>query len=196
MREPDHGRSRCRSAPIAAISHHAYAGPVLPPRWESGYAARLVPPGVMQPRGQVPPPVLLSAGGTEPGHGRRLRLTVAKPTLAAERRGASGPATVPAVIVSGAGTRLASVRAALTLALHASRSASPASELQAIEELLAGGGEAADKVKRIAEETGMPVQTVRRRLRLRALSPALRKAFEAGELAATVAEAAAKLTDA
>jgi hypothetical protein len=39
----------------------------------------------------------------------------------------------------------------------------------------------------------MPVQTVRRRLRLRTLSPGLRRAFDAGQLPASVAEAAARL---
>jgi hypothetical protein len=39
----------------------------------------------------------------------------------------------------------------------------------------------------------MPVQTVRRRLRLRSLSPGLRRAFDSGQIAASVAEAAARL---
>ena len=40
----------------------------------------------------------------------------------------------------------------------------------------------------------MSAQTIRRRLRLRRLSPALRAAFEQGEITTSVAEAAARLT--
>jgi hypothetical protein len=40
----------------------------------------------------------------------------------------------------------------------------------------------------------MPQQTVRRRLRLRALSPTLRAAFDRGQITAGVAEATARLT--
>ena len=90
------------------------------------------------------------------------------------------PAQVDALVLhSPAGTR-GEVRGGLALALHASRGPSPASELHAIEAILAAGGpdgEAAT-VKQIAAQTGMSVQTVRRRLRLRSLTPALRAAFD------------------
>jgi hypothetical protein len=90
------------------------------------------------------------------------------------------------------------VRSGLTLALHASRSPSPASELRAIETILeaANGQEEATTVKQIAAQTGLSVQTVRRRLRLRSLTPGLRDAFDRGELTARVAEAAARLPQA
>jgi hypothetical protein len=82
----------------------------------------------------------------------------------------------------------------MTLALHASRGPSPASELQAIEAILAQGDEEARTIKEIAGQTGMAVQTVRRRLRLRYLIPALRAAFDLGEISVSIAEAAARLT--
>ncbi|HET6870146.1 MAG TPA: hypothetical protein VFH80_29810, partial [Solirubrobacteraceae bacterium] len=50
--------------------------------------------------------------------------------------------------------------------------------------------------KEIAAQTGMSVQTVRRRLRLRSLTPALRAAFDEGKITASLAEAAARLPDA
>jgi ParB-like chromosome segregation protein Spo0J len=106
------------------------------------------------------------------------------------------PARIDALVLSGSGVERAEARDGLTLALHAVRSASPASELAAIETILSGRGAepVADTVKEIARQTGMPVQTVHRRLRLRRLSPGLRHAFDVGEITATVAEAAARLT--
>jgi ParB family transcriptional regulator, chromosome partitioning protein len=112
--------------------------------------------------------------------------------LAAEGRWASPP-RLDVVIVHGLdGADLAP--AGMVLALHASRSSSPASELQAIEAILAQGNEEARTIKEIAAQTGMPVQTVRRRLRLRNLIPALRAAFDLGEISVSDAEAAARLT--
>jgi hypothetical protein len=108
------------------------------------------------------------------------------------------PARVDALVVGGGKSARREVRGGLTLALHASRTPSPASELQAIEAVLdAGGadGEAAT-VKEIAAQTGMSLQTGRRRLRLRSLTPALRAAFDGGKIAASAAEAAARLPEA
>jgi len=106
------------------------------------------------------------------------------------------PPHIDALVLSGSGVEREDTRDGLTLALHAARSASPASELAAIEAILARRGDeaVATTVKEIAAGTGMPVQTVQRRLRLRQLSPALRGAFDRGEITATVAEAAARLT--
>jgi hypothetical protein len=89
------------------------------------------------------------------------------------------------------------VRSGLTLALHASRSASPASELQAIESILQADASAdeAATVKEIAAQTGISVQTVHRRLRLRSLTAGLRAAFDEGRITAGVAEKAARLSD-
>lgn len=89
------------------------------------------------------------------------------------------------------------MRGGLTLALHASRSASPASELQAIETILesSGGDVETPTVKEIAPQTGISVQTVRRRLRLRSLSAGLRAAFDEARITASVAEAAARLPE-
>ena len=106
--------------------------------------------------------------------------------------------TVDALIVEGRQTGRREVRGGLTLALHASRTASPASELQAIETILETGGAESESftVKEIAAQTGMSVQTVRRRLRLRSLTPALRAAFVEGTITASLAEAAARLPEA
>jgi ParB-like chromosome segregation protein Spo0J len=106
--------------------------------------------------------------------------------------------TVDALIIEDRQTGRREVRGGLTLALHASRSASPASELQAIETILETGGAESEAVmvKEIAAQTGMSVQTVRRRLRLRSLTPALRAAFDEGKITASLAEAAARLPEA
>lgn len=108
------------------------------------------------------------------------------------------PAHVDALLVEGRQTARHEVRGGLTLALHASRSASPASELQAIEVILQAGGSdgEAATAKEIAAQTGMSLQTVRRRLRLRSLTPPLRAAFDEGKITASVAEAAARLPEA
>jgi ParB-like chromosome segregation protein Spo0J len=106
--------------------------------------------------------------------------------------------TVDALIVEGRQTGRREVCGGLTLALHATRTASPASELHAIETILGTGGAESEPatVKEIAAQTGMSVQTVRRRLRLRSLTPALRAAFDGGKITASLAEAAARLPDA
>jgi hypothetical protein len=89
------------------------------------------------------------------------------------------------------------VRGGLALALHATRSASPASELRVIEANLKTGGAdgEATTVKEIAAQTGMSIQTVRRRLRLRSLTPALRDAFNDWRITASVTEPAARLPE-
>jgi ParB-like chromosome segregation protein Spo0J len=108
------------------------------------------------------------------------------------------PALIDALVLASADSRREEVQAGLTLALHATRSGSPASELRAIEAIIEhGGGEGeAATVREIAAQTGMSVQTVRRRLRLRGLIPALRVSFEEGRITAAVAEAAARLSEA
>jgi ParB-like chromosome segregation protein Spo0J len=108
------------------------------------------------------------------------------------------PARVEALVIEGHNTtRRGEVRGGLTLALHASRSPSPASELQAIETILAVAGADGETatVKQIAAQTGLSAQTVRRRLKLRALIADLRQAFDEGLVAASVAEAAARLPE-
>jgi len=104
------------------------------------------------------------------------------------------PARVDALIVHGLDDSAETIPAGITLALHATRSDSPASELEAIEHILEHGSEEANTIKQIAAQTRMPVQTVRRRLRLRNLTPALRSAFDRGAITVSVAEAAARLT--
>jgi ParB-like chromosome segregation protein Spo0J len=107
------------------------------------------------------------------------------------------PPRVDALVIDDQDAARREVHGGLTLALHASRSASPASELTAIEAILAAGESECDAatVKEIAAQTGISVQTVRRRLRLRSLSAGLRAAFEEARITASVAEAAARLPD-
>jgi len=140
-------------------------------------------PGSQRSRRQQPYPIV---------EGRRRAKAVA--LLAAEKDGA--PARLEALIVSGVGTERTAVLAALALALHASRDDSPASELAAIEAIITTAGETsqATTIKQIAEQTGMPAQTIKRRLRLRNLVGELRQAFDQGKLTPSVAEAAARLS--
>jgi ParB-like chromosome segregation protein Spo0J len=104
---------------------------------------------------------------------------------------------VSALVLGGAQTGRSEVRGGLMLALHASRSASPASELRAIESILHAdrNGDETVAVKEIAAQTGISVQTVRRRLRLRSLTAGLRAAFDEARITPGVAEKAARLSD-
>ena len=106
-------------------------------------------------------------------------------------------ATIAAVIVNDGGSERRAVLAGLALALHAGRSPSPASELEAIEEVLTTdrADAQANTVNTSAAQTGMSAQTIRRRLRLRRHSPILRDAFATGKLTTSVAEAAARLSE-
>lgn len=124
--------------------------------------------------------------------GRRRAKAIAILTSEGELR---PPATVDAAIVSGYGTSRRAIRAALALALHATRSASPASELAAIETILeaAGAENEAVTVRELAAQTGFSQQTVQRRLRLRRLIPTLRTPFDRGAIRTGVAEVAARL---
>ena len=136
-------------------------------------------------------------GGTRSGRyelveGRRRRKAIAQLT---EEGQWPAPPHVEALILDAAKPVRREVRGGLALALHATRSASPASELREIEAILKSGDPDGDvaTIKEIAAQTGMSVQTVRRRLRLRSLTPAIRDAFEQGRVTASVAEAAARL---
>lgn len=124
--------------------------------------------------------------------GRRRAKAVA---LLAEDGRWPAPPQIEALVIRGRDASRHEVRGGLTLALHASRSPSPASELQAIETIIAVGGVDGETamVKQIAAQIGLSVQTVRRRLRLRSLIADLRQAFDKGRIPASVAEAAARL---
>jgi ParB-like chromosome segregation protein Spo0J len=147
--------------------------------------------GLLQPVVVVP----ARSGRYRVVEGRRRCKAIAQLAEADDARRAP---TVDALIVEGRQTSRSEVCGGLTLALHASRTASPASELQAIETILETGGAETEPatVKEIAAQTGMSVQTVRRRLRLRSLTPALRAAFDEGTITASLAEAAARLPEA
>jgi ParB-like chromosome segregation protein Spo0J len=147
--------------------------------------------GLLQPVVVVP----ARSGRYRVVEGRRRCKAIAQLAEADDRR--MSP-TVDALIVEGRQTGHREVCGGLTLALHATRTASPASELQAIEAILATRGADSEPVtvKEIAAQTGMSVQTVRRRLRLRSLTTGLRAAFDEGRITASVAEAAARLPEA
>lgn len=127
------------------------------------------------------------------GEGRRRTKALA---ILIDRGEWERPLAVPAVVMSAPGcTRPAIRAAAVALAMHGTRSESPASELHAIETILQAA-EADDEsvtVKQIAAETGMSSQTIYRRLRLHTLIAPLRRAFDRGEIGATVAAGAARL---
>jgi ParB-like nuclease domain len=126
--------------------------------------------------------------------GRRRTKAVA---ILVERGEWLTPVRIPAMIITGPDTTRRAVRAAATLTAHGTRSASPASELAAIEAIIAEAGEQDEAVtaREIARQTGMSQQTVRQRLRLRELHPQLRAAFDEGVLGAAIAEAAVKLSE-
>lgn len=144
--------------------------------------------GLLQPIIAVPAP----GGRFRIVDGRRRAKAIAQ---LADHGDWRAPPTVDLLILKGSEAARRSVRCGLALALHASRSPSPASELQAIETILdtAQHQEEASTVKQIAAQTGLSVQTVRRRLRLRSLTAGLRQAFDEARLPASVAEAAARL---
>ena len=125
-------------------------------------------------------------------NGRRRAKAISQ--LAEEKQWPAPPA-VDLLILDGADTARRSVRSGLTLALHASRSASPASELAAIEAIIEAGGREGEAatIKEISAHTGMSLQTVRGGCACRRSPRGLREAFDQGKLAASVAEAAARL---
>lgn len=93
---------------------------------------------------------------------------------------------IPVRIISGRETILDPI---LVLQTNNQRSSNPVSELQAIEKLVDEGAEDRD----LTQATGLTKQQVTARLRLRALHPALREAWEAGKMGLKGAEAAARL---
>lgn len=119
--------------------------------------------GKVRPGGGV---VVVSGGSGryELVEGRRRCKAIAQ--LAGEDRWPA-PAQLEALILDAAKPVRREVRGGLALALHATRSASPASELREIEAILKSGatdGEVAT-VKEIAAQTGMSIQTVCRAAR-------------------------------
>ena len=84
----------------------------------------------------------------------------------------------------------AKVGAIITLVANFQRSNNPPSELHAIEQLLKRKGV---NPQLIAEQLGVPIQTIEKRLKLKALVPELRAAFDTYKIAVSVAEAAARL---
>ena len=178
-------RLRRQSLPLEAIDGFEDAAPSAKLR-ELIRDLGLLQPIVVAPCG---------SGSYRVVEGRRRCKAIAQLAEAGEW---PAPACVDVLVIDGNQSGRREVRGGLTLALHASRSPSPASELHAIETILRAGGSESEAatVKEIAAQTGMSVQTIRRRLRLRSLTPALRAAFDDGAITASVAEAAARLPNA
>lgn len=129
--------------------------------------------------GLIQPPIVVKRGdGYEIVDGRRR--------IAAARM--AGLVDIPIRIVSADALGATD---ALTLTANATRAENPASELAAIEKLVALGFD----IKEIAKTTGMKSATIQKRLRLRSLTPRLRSAFDSGAIPVGVAEEAAKLPD-
>jgi hypothetical protein len=80
--------------------------------------------------------------------------------------------------------------AVVGLTTNAVRKPNPLEELRRIETLLDQGASEGQ----IAKATGMPLGTIRKRLKLKRLAPELRAALDEGRVAVSVAEQAAKLT--
>ena len=94
-----------------------------------------------------------------------------------------GMSYIPAIIESGESL------ASAALSDHALRRENPAADLKHIESLLDLGY----SDKQIAQATGLTLGTIRSRLRLRDLHPALREALDEGAISMSVAEQARKL---
>lgn len=93
--------------------------------------------------------------------------------------------TIPARVVQMDGSG-----AAITLMMNAQRSDNPIHELAEIESLVKFGAD----LKLIASATGMPLGTIRKRLKLQSLILPLRLALDQGKVAVSVAERIAGLT--
>ncbi|MBA7539990.1 hypothetical protein ES705_32279 [subsurface metagenome] len=82
-------------------------------------------------------------------------------------------------------------RPTMVIALNNLQSANPVAELEAIEALIEEGA----SEKQISEATGLPLSTIRKRLKLQRLNPDLRKGLKKGEIAVSVAEKASDLPE-
>lgn len=83
-------------------------------------------------------------------------------------------------------------RSLIQLSSHALRSKNPVAEYDAIMALMGAGATEAD----IARETGMPVGTIRNRLKLSGLIDELERAFRKGDMPVSVAQEACRLPEA
>jgi ParB-like chromosome segregation protein Spo0J len=112
------------------------------------------------------------------------RMTVIDGNRRLKAARAAGLETIPAMVYQMDGSS-----AAITLMMNAVRSDNPLHELASIESMIRFG---ADE-KLIANATGMPVATIRKRLKLQALILPLRLGVDQGKIAVSVAERAATL---
>lgn len=81
------------------------------------------------------------------------------------------------------------VASAMSISENVQRSANPLTDLQAIESMVRAGASEQD----IADQLHLPIGTIRSRMRLASLRPALRSALEQGTMAPSTAERAAGL---
>jgi len=115
-----------------------------------------------------------------------LRRTAALIDLAREQGQSLEDSTVSAKVYATGADHFVPLA---TLTSNHVRSTNAAAELRAIEQLLKAGL----SEQHIAHQTGIRLSTIRRRMKLLRLSPALRRAFDDGRVATGVAEKAARL---
>jgi len=132
-------------------------------------------------------PVLLLNPGPESSTGVTNSYVVIDGRRRIRAARALGLDTVPARVCEG-GDLTDAQELMMGLVVNVRRKSNPVSELRAIDTLLNKGAE----VTQIARALSVPVATIKRRMRLLDLAPALREGFESGTIAVGVAEAAAK----
>jgi ParB/RepB/Spo0J family partition protein len=126
--------------------------------------------------GVLEPILLIESGGGYVIAAGRKRIIAAK---------LAGLPLIPALVWPAGWAR----EEVLALTENAVRYENPAADLAAIETLLADGA----TEEEISRATGMTRQTLKSRLRLQSLVPALRAALDAGKIKPSVAELAARL---
>lgn len=118
-------------------------------------------------------------------HGKKIQVVDGRRRLAAARL--LEIKKIPARVYEDDG--LLSADAVLSISLNRLRSSNPVAELEAIEALIkAGAG-----MREIRAATGLPQPTIGKRLKLQKLNKRLRSGLSEGQIAVTVADAAAKL---
>lgn len=116
--------------------------------------------------------------------GERFKVIEGRRRVKAAR--AIGLTSIPARVTDVRGRAMS---AALTVVTHSTRNENAAAEFDAINSLLVNGASEQDLV----EATGLPVQTIRKRMSLGSLTEDLMDLFRQGKIAPSAAEAAAKL---
>ena len=181
QRPEDDAQPRLLPAQPLRLTHHEdYPLNLLPP--DAELAGPGPTPGLLHSLttlGQLQPIVAAASGG------RVTRIVAGRRRVKGAR--ALAWETVSAYVFPEDGM----VDATVSLGEQAHHTANPLADLDVIERLLAQDLTVSD----VSRATGLPVQSIRQRLRLRALTPGLRAGVEAGTLTMTAATEAARLPD-